>query len=105
MKVLLDENLPHELRHLLVGHDVATVTYQGWSGLKNGVLMRTAADGGFDVMITMDNGVEFQQNLRSLPLAVLIVSANSNDIDDLRLKVPQILAALATMSERAVIRV
>ena len=47
MKVLLDENLPHDLRHLLAPpHDVVTVAYLGWSGMKNGVLMRRAADGG-----------------------------------------------------------
>jgi hypothetical protein len=97
MRVLLDENLPHDLRHLIIGHDVATVTYQGWSGLKNGVLLRAAAAAGFDVLLTMDGGIMFQQNVQALPLSVLIISADSNDIDDLRPKVAQIMATLETL--------
>lgn len=53
MKILLDENLPHKLRHELLGHDVFTVQYQGWSGLKNGALLAQAAASGFEAMVTM----------------------------------------------------
>jgi hypothetical protein len=49
VKLLLDENLPHDLRHHLVGHEVFTVTYMGWSGTKNGALLLLAADAGFDL--------------------------------------------------------
>ena len=58
MKILLDENLPHDLRHFLPGHDVYTVTYMRWSGKSNGELLRTAAQDGFDVLLTKDSGVE-----------------------------------------------
>jgi len=58
MKVLLDENLPHELRHLITGHDVFTVTYMGWSGLRNGALLARATEAGFDALITLDSGIE-----------------------------------------------
>lgn len=67
MKVLLDENLPHELRRELSGHEVFTVQYMGWSGVKNGLLLGRAAKAGFDVMVTMDSGVPYQQNLALLP--------------------------------------
>ena len=84
MKVLLDENLPHDLRHELIGHDVFTVRYMRWNGMKNGALLATAAAAGFDAMITMDTGVDYQQNPAMLPLSVVILEAPSNDIDDLR---------------------
>ena len=48
MKLLLDENLPHDLRHHIGGHQVITTAYMGWSGKKNGELLRLAGDAGFD---------------------------------------------------------
>ena len=79
MKVLLDENLPHELRQLIPGHDVFTVQYLGWSGMKNGALLLQAATENFDVIVTMDSGVQYQQNTVKLPLAIIFLSAASND--------------------------
>ncbi len=52
--MLLDENLPHDLRTLLTGHDVRTVAYQGWKALRNGELIQAAGDAGFDVGLTAD---------------------------------------------------
>jgi hypothetical protein len=77
MKVLLDENLPRALRHELVGHDVFTVSYMGWSSTKNGALLARAAQHGFQVFVTMDNGVAYQQNPATLQLSVVILSAAS----------------------------
>lgn len=105
MKLLLDENLPHELRHHLVGHDVFTVSYLGWSGTKNGALLRLAADAGFEAMLTMDNGVAYQQNVATLPISVVILSASSNDIDDLAPLVPALLAALGRLKPLSFARV
>ena len=105
MKILLDENLPHELRHHLAGHDVFTVAYMGWSGTKNGALLARAAQDGFDAFITMDNGVAYQQNPASLPLSVVILSAPSNDISDLLPLVPELLRRLSTLSARTIARV
>src|SRR5437764_147662 len=105
MKILLDENLPHELRTLLPGHDVFTVAYRKWSGTKNGALLQRAANAGFDVMLTMDVGVPYEQNLRTLPIAVLIISAISNDMDDLKPLVPQLIQRLDNIIPKAVARV
>jgi hypothetical protein len=67
MKILLDENLPHELRLLLVpAHEVFTVAYLDWAALQNGDLLAQAAAAGFDAMVTKDQGIEFEQNLASL---------------------------------------
>ncbi len=105
MKILLDENLPHEFRHELVGHEVVTVQYAGWRGLKNGALLAQAAASGFDVMVTLDNGVAYQQNVSRLPMAIVVLGAPSNDIDDLRPLVPKLLAALSTITPKTLIRV
>jgi hypothetical protein len=103
MKVLFDENLPHALRGLLQGHDAYTVSYLGWSATKNGALLQRAADDGFDVFLTLDNGVRYQQNQQTLPLAIVVVRAVSNDIDDLRPLVPHILIALASVPPRTLV--
>ncbi|MGH7178535.1 MAG: DUF5615 family PIN-like protein [Tepidisphaeraceae bacterium] len=67
MKLLLDENLPHKLRHHLPGHDVFTVAHMNWGGIRNGQLLTQGADRGFDALITVDAGMEFEQNLSALP--------------------------------------
>jgi predicted nuclease of predicted toxin-antitoxin system len=59
MKILLDENVPHRLRHFLPGHDVFTVTFMGWESYANGSLLRMAGENGFDVLLTKDTGVPF----------------------------------------------
>ena len=106
MKVLLDENLPHDLRALLMPmHDVYTVAYLGWSALENGALLSQAAAKGFDVLVTKDQGLEYQQNLTSLPLAVVVLRAKTNKIDDLRPLVPALLAGLSSLSPRSLIRI
>ena len=91
MKLLLDENLPHELRTFLGGHQVFTASYMGWTGLRNGELLARAAAEGFDALISLDAGIAFQQNLTTLPCSVVIVRARSNKVDDLQPLVPALL--------------
>ena len=105
MKILLDENLPHALRRELAGHDVFTVADLGWSGTKNGALLQRAAQSGFAAMLTLDDGVAYQQNTALLPLSILILSAPSNDIDDLLPLVPSVLAKLSSLQPRTISRV
>ena len=75
MKVLLDENLDHALRHLLGPHEVMTVAYMGWASLKNGELLRTAEENGVDVFLTGDGTLNYEQNLTGYRLAVVTLSA------------------------------
>lgn len=82
MRILLDEDIPRRLATLLVGHEVSTVQHRGWSGVKNGRLLGLAA-AEFDVFLTMDSGLEFQQNLSALPIAVLVIAAVSNRMEHL----------------------
>ena len=102
MKLLLDENLPHDLRHELPGHDVYTVRYMRFDGLENGVLLARAAAEGFDALLTKDANLQYQQNLVDLPLAVVVLHASSNVIEALRPLLPTLLSTLPTLARRAV---
>jgi predicted nuclease of predicted toxin-antitoxin system len=97
MKLLLDENLPHQLRHELPGHDCYTIAFMGWGGVENGELLRRAASAGFDAVLTKDAGVQYEQNLTNLPIAVVILHAPSNDIDDIRPLLPALLRVLTSL--------
>jgi hypothetical protein len=68
--VILDENLPQPLRHHLTEFDVVTVQYQGWAGIENGELI-ALIDGKFDVFLTADQNLRYQQNLRMRSIAIV----------------------------------
>ena len=93
MRILLDEDLPRRLATLLVGHEASTVQRSGWSGIKNGKLLALAAT-KFEAFLTMDGNLEFQQNLTTLPIAVLVIEAPSNRLEHLVPLVPAILKEL-----------
>lgn len=105
MKLLLDENLPHQIRLEMPGHEVFTVAYMGWGGVENGELLRQAAAGGFDALVTNDRGLEYQQNLTALPLAVVVMLASANTVEALRPALPALLAALADLKPCAFVKV
>ena len=90
MRILLDEDLPRRLAAMLIGHETSTVQRSGWTGIKNGKLLGLAS-AQFDVFLTMDRNLEFQQNLAALPIAVLVVEAVSNRMEHLVPLVPGIL--------------
>jgi len=104
MRILLDESVPTRLGRLLTGHEVKSVQQHGWGGIKNGKLLALAAT-EFDVLLTADKGIEYQQNLATLPVAVLIVLANSNRLEDMACVVPNILKVLDNLQPRTVQRV
>ena len=104
MRLLLDECVPKRLKGELKGHHVLTVREAGWAGLKNGGLLR-AASGQFDALVTVDQGIEYQQNLSGLQIALVIIVAPSNDIDDLRPLIPAVLKALTGLQPGTAVRV
>lgn len=104
MRILLDESLPIELRDELPPHAVRSVQEMGWTALKNGELLRRAAD-QFDVFVTADQNLQYQQNLRVLPIAVAVLVADNNRIQSLKPLVPRLLAVLATLEPRTLFRV
>ncbi len=105
MKLLLDENLPHRLRPLLVGHDVYTVAYMKWSGIENGQLLDLAAKNGFDALLTKDNGMPYEQNAASLPCTIVVLQAPSNALSDIEPLVPRILAQLQSLVPKSIVRI
>jgi predicted nuclease of predicted toxin-antitoxin system len=92
VKVLLDENLPHRLRNSLGSHEAFTVRYMGWAGLKNGELLKVAVKAGFEVFITGDQTLSYEQNLTERRISVLVLSTIDRDI--LKSNAPLIVAAL-----------
>ena len=100
MKLLLDECVPQEFRHAIAGHDVYTVAYMGWSGVKNGRLLDLAAAETFAALITTDRNIPHQQNPATLPVAVVIIEADSNDVNDLNVMVPSLLMTLQNLQPR-----
>ena len=104
MRILLEENLPRKLAGHLIGHTCRTVVECGWSGKKNGELLGLA-DPQFDVLLTLDKNLPYQQNLATKQIAVLIVRARSNRMQDLLPVIPECLAALESIQPRQVVRV
>lgn len=96
-RILLDECLPRRLNDELPEHDVHTVPDAGWKGRKNGDLLALAA-GRFDVFLTVDAGIEHQQNVAGHAIGVVALEARSNRIEDLRPLMPRVRQALATLS-------
>jgi hypothetical protein len=94
MRVLLDECVPRGLRAELPDHDVKTVAEAGWAGVKNGALLQLAGT-QFDVLLTVDRGLEYQQSFSGLTIAVVVVEAQSNDISVLRRFMQAVREALA----------
>ncbi len=90
MRVLLDENLDRRLKGRFAADvDVTTIAERGWRGKENGALLR-AAQAEFDVFITMDRGIEHQQNLKQLDLAVIVLRAPSNRLADVEPLMPEV---------------
>lgn len=104
MRLLLDESVPRRLRRSLPAHAVRTVVEMGWGGVKNGALLALAAQ-GFDAFITVDKNLQYQQNLRALPLAVIVLDARSNELAHLLALVPKLEETLADLPRCSLVRV
>jgi hypothetical protein len=97
MRIVLDECVPKRLRRSLAGHQVFTIGERGWNGKRNGLLLALLVADAVDVMITVDRGIRFQQNLSLNPVALIVVLSPTNRLSDLLPFVPQIQAALVSI--------
>ena len=104
MRILLDESLPRRLRFRLSGHEVNTVVGCGWSGTTNGKLLSLAAT-RFDVFLTADRNLEYQQNLAVLPLSVLVLIVPNNRLESIEPLLPELLSALDGLLPRRLRRI
>ncbi len=98
MKLLIDECIDRKLARAFMDHEVSTVPQVGWAGIKNGQLLALAAT-EFDVFITVDRNLPFQQNLPQFEIAVVVLYVPSNRLADLQPLVPQILEILPTVAK------
>ena len=105
MRVLADESVPRRFARLLSGHEVLTVQEAGWASLSNGALLRAAAAAGYEAFVTVDQNIEFQQNLKNTRLGVLILVARSNRFEDLKPLLAPAMRALAKLLPGSVVRV
>jgi hypothetical protein len=105
MRILLDECVPRPLRRHFAGHDVRTIRGMGWAGKKNGELLALMAADGFEVLLTVDRNIRFQQNLPAAGVAVLVLVAVRNRLADLLPLVPSALVALAAIKPGEVIEI
>jgi predicted nuclease of predicted toxin-antitoxin system len=105
VKILLDECLPLGFRHGFPQHEVHTAQWAGLKGKKNGELLRAAEDASYDVLITADKNLPHQQNLVGLKLSIVIVTAPTNQLEDLLPLQNQISEALGTIERGQIVRV
>ena len=97
MRILLDENLNWRLEQFLPGHNCSSVPRIGWAGIKNGQLLQQAAAAGFEVLISMDESLGNQHNLANVGLAIVLLRAPTNRLQDTSPLMPQVLALLANL--------
>ena len=105
MRVLLDECVSEGLRNYIPGHDCQTARYAGLAGLENGQLLTAAAAAKFDVVLTVDRGFEYQQNLEQRKIAVIIFCGDSILMEDLVLLMPACLAQLKMIRPGQIVRI
>jgi predicted nuclease of predicted toxin-antitoxin system len=98
MKILLDECLPLDFRHSFPGHDAHSVEWAGLKGKKNGELLRDAELAGYEVLLTVDQGIPYQQNLAGRKLSIIPIRSRTNQLEDLLPLLEAILMALETMT-------
>jgi hypothetical protein len=103
MRVLLDESVPKALGFAIEGHFVRTAQTAGFAGLLNGELMEAMKKAEYDVLITFDQNLPYQQNA-NLPVAVMVLVARNNRVETALTFVPAILAALATLQPNTLIK-
>lgn len=76
MRILFDQGTPVAIRRFLTGHTVRTTRQEGWAAFANGDLLRVAEAAGFDVLLTTDNSLAYQQNLKGRKIAIVVLSRN-----------------------------
>ena len=106
VKLLLDESVPRRLAEFFPDNfHISTVPGMGWSGIANGELLTLAARESFAALITADQNIEYQQNTESLPLALIVLVAHRNRIEDFSPLTPNIVHLIDVGIEKRVYRI
>jgi predicted nuclease of predicted toxin-antitoxin system len=104
MRILIDECIDERLRNSFAGHDCQTVRYAGLAGLKNGELLAAAEAAEFEVFVTTDQGIEYQQNLAGRKIAIILLQARSNRLRDLLPLVPASLVQIESIRPGQIVK-
>ncbi len=105
MRILLDECAPRPFKRELADYDIRTVVEMGWSGKKNGELLRLMNQAGFKILLTTDQNLQYQQNLEQAGVAVIVLVAQSNRLPDLVPLIPDVCSVLSTIAPGEVIEI
>jgi|ERR1700722_3983438 hypothetical protein len=105
MKLLLDERIPKKLKQSFVGYDCRTAPESGFAGKNNDELLTSAERAGFDVLVTTDQGLEYEPNLKDRRIAVLILLSKSNKLEDLLPLIAKSLHALPFIKPGQILKV
>ncbi len=100
----MTQSVPARLYKSLPNHHVSTAVREGWSGVKNGKLLAMAAS-SFNAFITVDKNLPYQQNLKTLPIALVVLDSCSNELHALLPLLPLLEAALVTLQPRTYVLV
>lgn len=105
MRILLDECAPRPLKREFADYELRTVVEMGWSGKKNGELLRLMSQEGFTILLTTDRNLRYQQNLQQVEVAVVVLVASSNRFSDLLPLIAEACKVLETIAPGEVIEV
>ena len=105
MRLLLDECLPRKFRASFSVHDCQTVPQAGLAGKRNGELLSLAEQQSFDVLLTVDKGIEYEQNLAGRNIAIIILPSKSNRLADLVPLAPECLLCLSAIKSGEIVRI
>ena len=104
MRILLDESLPKPLAREFPGYHVSTVAGMGWSGKRNGELLRLAQR-EFDIFVTGDQNLQYKQNLKGCKIAVIVLAHGPNRLEHLKPLIPKVLKMIPQLKIGEVIKV
>lgn len=105
MRVLLDECVPRPLKRFLQGHAVRTVTEMGWKGAQNGDLLSRIRAAAFDVLVTVDQNLPYQQNLQAAGVSIIVLRAAGTRLQDLEPLMPALCDRLLTITPGQLLRI
>ncbi len=105
MRILLDECVPKPLKREFAHLDIKTVGEMGWSGTKNGALLKLMSESGFTILLTSDRNIKYEQNLQQAGIAVIVMVARTNRLVDLLSLIPKVREALITIAPGELIEI
>ena len=105
MRILLDECIPKPLKREFADLELKTVVEMGWSGTKNGALLKLMSEEGFTILLTSDQNLKYEQNLQRVGIAVIVMVARTNRLSDLLPLIPKVREALIAIAPGEVIEI